>query len=123
MTDRASAANAEQAQYWTESGGPSWVRDEPVFDLMLAPFNVALVDVLDPRPGEQVLDIGCGFGTTSLAVAARGSAVHGVDISPPMIERARARAIAAGARATFVVGDAQEDPLGAPTTRSPAGSA
>jgi SAM-dependent methyltransferase len=90
------------------------VREEVAYDLMLAPFNGALLDLLDPRPGDRVLDVGCGFGTTSLGAAARGAVVHGVDISAPMIERARERAIEAGATATFAVGDAQEDPLGGP---------
>ncbi|HUP73883.1 MAG TPA: class I SAM-dependent methyltransferase [Acidimicrobiales bacterium] len=109
-----SNANAEQARYWTEDGGPNWVRDEAVYDLMLTPFNDALIDALDPRPGERVLDVGCGFGSTALAAAARGAEVHGVDISPPLIGRARERAADVGANATFAVGDAQEDALDGP---------
>src|SRR4029079_4879808 len=96
-----SSANAEQARYWTEDGGPNWVRDEAAYDLMLAPFNDALLDALDPQPGERVLDVGCGFGSTALAASARGAQVHGVDISLPMIQRARERATEAGANATF----------------------
>jgi SAM-dependent methyltransferase len=109
-----SNANAEQARYWAEDGGPNWVRDEAVYDLMLTPFNKALIDALDPQPGERVLDVGCGFGSTALAAAARGAEVHGVDISPPMIARARERAADVGANATFAVGDAQEDALDGP---------
>jgi len=114
MSKKNSSANAEQARYWTEDGGPNWVRDEAVYDLMLTPFNHVLLDALDPQPGERVLDVGCGFGSTSLAVSARGAEVHGVDISPPMIQRARERAAAAKASATFAIADAQEDPLGGP---------
>jgi SAM-dependent methyltransferase len=114
MTDGNNRANAEMARYWTEDGGPSWVRDEEVYDLMLAPFNVALLDALAPQPGEHILDVGCGFGSTSLAAAARGADVHGVDISGPMIERARERAAEAKARTEFTVADAQEDALGGP---------
>ena len=109
-----SRPNAEQARYWTEEGGPSWVRDEVMYDIMLTPFNQALLDALDPRQGERVLDVGCGFASTALAICARGAQVHGVDISPAMIGRARERAAEAGANATFAVGDAQEDPLGGP---------
>jgi SAM-dependent methyltransferase len=114
MAEESSSSNAEMARYWTEDGGPNWVRDEAMYDLMLTPFNDALLDALDPRPGERVLDVGCGFGSTALAVSARGADVHGVDISPPMIDRARERAAVANASATFAVGDAQEDPLGGP---------
>lgn len=114
MAEGTSSSNAEMARYWTEDGGPNWVRDEVMYDLMLTPFNDALLDALDPRPGERVLDVGCGFGSTALAASARGAEVYGVDISPPMIERARERAAEANATATFAVGDAQEDPLGGP---------
>jgi SAM-dependent methyltransferase len=114
MDEIGSSANAEQARYWTEDGGPSWVREEAAYDLMLTPFNSALLDALDPQPGERVLDVGCGFGSTALAASARGAEVHGVDISPPMIRRARERAAEVRANATFAVGDAQEDSLGGP---------
>ena len=114
MAEESKSSNAEMARYWTEDGGPNWVRDEAMYDLMLTPFNDALLDALDPRPGERILDVGCGFGSTALAAAARGADVHGVDISPPMIERARERAALANATATFAVGDAQEDLLGGP---------
>ncbi len=114
MDEQTTGANAEQARYWTNDGGPSWVRDQAAFDLMLEPFERALLDALDPRPGERVLDVGCGFGSTALGASARGADVHGVDIAPPMIERARARARATGAGVTFAVVDAQEDALGGP---------
>jgi SAM-dependent methyltransferase len=95
------------------------VRDEVVYDLMLTPFNEVLVDRLDPRPGERILEIGCGFGSTALALAGRGAMVHGVDIAPPMIRRAAERAAGlpadrSGPVPTFAVGDAQEDALGGP---------
>ena len=114
MDESQSSANAEQARYWTEDGGPNWVRDEVMYDVMLTPFNLALIDALDPQPGESVLDVGCGFGSTALAASARGAEVHGVDISLPMIQRARERAAEVSANATFAVGDAQEDSLGGP---------
>jgi len=107
-------SNAEQANYWTEQGGPNWVRDETSFDLMLAPFNPALLDALGDVAGKRVLEVGCGFGSTALALAGAGALVHGVDISRPMIERARVRAGDAPGSPTFAVGDAQEDPLGGP---------
>jgi SAM-dependent methyltransferase len=114
VDDLNAAPNAEQARYWTEDAGPSWVRDEIVYDTMLAPFNQVLLDALDPQPGERVLEVGCGFGSTALALASLGVTVHGVDIAAPMIQRAEARASAAGAAITFAVGDAQEDLLGGP---------
>ena len=108
--------NEVQSRYWNEEGGPSWVGKERMYEQMLEPFDLALLDALGPTTGERVLDIGCGFGTTSLAVASRGARVRGVDISAPMIERARERAMTAGAgiEARFELGDAQTDDLGGP---------
>ncbi|CAB5067740.1 unannotated protein [freshwater metagenome] len=114
MTTAAASSNEEQAKYWSEEGGLSWVRDQQLFDLMLSPFNTQLRQRLNLQSGERVLEIGCGFGTTALDLAQSGAAVHGVDISPPMIERAQERAREVHVDATFLVADAQEDPLGGP---------
>ena len=61
--------------------------------------------------GGTVLDLGCGNGRVALALAGRGFAVEGLDISPSMIEEARAAATAAGVEARFRVGDAVKLPL------------
>lgn len=60
---------------------------------------------LPPTPA-AILDIGCGTGTLSLLVAAQGHAVAGIDLSPRMIERAKAKAAAAGQTISFHVMDA-----------------
>lgn len=111
MSDPA-AANRAQADYWTNEGGPSWVRHERMYERMLAPFDDALLTAIDPGAGTTVLDVGCGFGATSVAFAERGATVHGVDLSPPMVERARQRVDRA--TATFAVADVQIDALAGP---------
>lgn len=55
----------------------------------------ALVDLLDPRPGERVIDLGCGDGALSEAIAARGAEVDAVDAAPDMVRAAQARGLAA----------------------------
>lgn len=51
----------------------------------------------DFRPGQRVLDVGCGVGTTAIRIGSQFEAsVTAVDISPMMLERARANARAAG---------------------------
>lgn len=46
---------------------------------------------LDPKPGDRILDFGCGTGDLAARIAAEGADVEGVDISPEMIERARTK--------------------------------
>ena len=53
----------------------------------------SLVDVLDPRPGEHILDLGCGDGTLTLAISERGATVLGVDSSPEQLTIAASRGL------------------------------
>ena len=114
MSNATNDPNHAQADYWTNEGGPSWVRNERRYERMLQPFDDALIEALHPRSSDRILEIGCGFGTTAIALAASGAVVHGVDIAPPMIDRARERVQASAERITFAVADAQEGDLGGP---------
>jgi SAM-dependent methyltransferase len=64
-----------------------------------------LVGALGLAPGMRVLDVGCGPGRHSLALARRGIAAHGVDLSGTFVELARAAAAAEALPATFAVAD------------------
>lgn len=66
-----------------------------------------LVEALALQPGMRVLDVGCGPGRHSLALAERGIHVHGVDISHRFIELATAAATERGVPATFQRADAR----------------
>ena len=52
-----------------------------------------LLEMLDARPGERILDLGCGDGALTEEIAATGAEVVGVDASAEMVEAARARGI------------------------------
>ena len=54
-----------------------------------------VVDLLDPRPGERVLDLGCGDGALSAHLTTRGCSVLGVDPSPEFVQAARRRGLSA----------------------------
>jgi SAM-dependent methyltransferase len=87
--------NADQIKYWNAEAGTKWSDFNPQLDRMLAPLSAVVIDRAAPVAGEQVLDIGCGCGDTSMALARRvapGGAVTGVDISTPMLNVARQRA-------------------------------
>ncbi len=78
-------------------------------DQMLEPLSVAAVAAADLTEGERAIDIGCGCGATSFALAEGGGEVWGLDISEPMVARARERAQGLSSVA-FSVGDAATQP-------------
>ena len=59
----------------------------------VAELGGAALDLLDPRPGERILDVGCGEGTLTKRVLERGATVLGIDNSPQMIAAARANGV------------------------------
>jgi trans-aconitate methyltransferase len=59
----------------------------------VAELGGAALDLLDPEPGERILDVGCGDGTLTKKIIERGATVLGIDHSPEMIAAARAKGI------------------------------
>jgi len=106
-----SPANDEQIAYWNGPEGRHWADREDRFDAMLAPFLVPVLDAAGVGAGSRVLDVGCGNGALSRAAATRGATVTAIDISAPMLERARAHAAADGLAIDFVEADAQVHPF------------
>jgi SAM-dependent methyltransferase len=88
-------ANADQIAYWNGPGGQRWAARQQAQDVLLAPIADVLVDRARPTAGERVIDVGCGSGATTVALArkvAPSGHVFGVDVSGPMLERARQNA-------------------------------
>lgn len=94
----------EQAKLWNGRSGRAWVEQQPVLDQVFEPLTRLLVEQVE---GKSVLDVGCGTGGTTLAIAPRAARVVGIDISEPMLALARERAAKEGSRATFVEADAE----------------
>jgi SAM-dependent methyltransferase len=102
------AGNTAQADYWNGVAGQRWRDRQDHQDEVLKPVSERLITVADPKPGERVIDVGCGCGATTIDFARRvapGGEVLGLDISEPMLARARERA-PPDLPARFVLADA-----------------
>jgi ubiquinone/menaquinone biosynthesis C-methylase UbiE len=91
--------NPRGAEFWNSTMGHSWVSQQAVIsDVFTSVTNVSL-DAAAAKPGEHVIDIGCGTGDTLLAFAkiiGPSGSVLGVDVSVPMLGFAEHRAAEAG---------------------------
>ncbi|MDE2227429.1 MAG: methyltransferase domain-containing protein [Alphaproteobacteria bacterium] len=94
--------------YWSGPGGEQWARNQEYGDRQFAPVAEALFKIATVRASERVVDIGCGCGTTTIALArmvGRQGRVLGIDVSAAMLALARNRA-PQGAPVEFVRADA-----------------
>jgi SAM-dependent methyltransferase len=102
---------AEQAAYWNGPGGEGWLAAYQRIQRAIGDIGDVGLAAAAPQHGEHVIDIGCGTGDTTAALArAVGLTGHvlGVDISEPLITAARSQRLD---NATFVVGDAATHPF------------
>ncbi|MBV8361931.1 MAG: methyltransferase domain-containing protein [Deltaproteobacteria bacterium] len=91
-------ANRDQVELWNRLG-KRWVTYRESLDRVWKPLGDTTIEHAAIMPGERVIDVGCGCGATALELAARvgpSGFVVGIDVSQPMLKRARERARAAG---------------------------
>ncbi|MFI7383685.1 class I SAM-dependent methyltransferase [Streptomyces sp. NPDC049813] len=107
-------AEPRKVQAWNGPSGHPWATRHRRFDALLGEADEVLFAAAALAPGDRVLDLGCGAGATTRTAARLAAPGHalGVDISVPLIERARARAAEEGVPgAAFEAGDAQKHPF------------
>jgi ubiquinone/menaquinone biosynthesis C-methylase UbiE len=108
-------AGAAPGQHWHEDTTQLYLREGDRIEAMNGPFGNAMLDAASLLPGDRVIDIGCGQGTTTVEAARRtapSGAVVGVDISGPLLQEARRRARQAGVdNVDFIQTDAQAYPF------------
>ena len=100
--------NEAEITYWNSAGGRHWVERQQSQDIVLGSILQVTLERAQLQQGERVVDIGCGAGASSIALAERGGPsgqVLGVDVSAPMLARAAER-LPPGAPVKFVRADA-----------------
>ena len=111
-----SEVNKNQKDFWSGKGGDIWVERQNAMDTMLSPLGEAALNKLNFNEEENVLDIGCGCGHTTLNIAKRigpSGNVTGLDISEPMLKRAKETAVEMSITNTsFKCVDVQTEDLG-----------
>jgi ubiquinone/menaquinone biosynthesis C-methylase UbiE len=100
--------NADQIAYWNGPGGQRWADRQEMQDILLAPVAELLIERAQIKSAERAIDIGCGSGAVSIAVAEKvGQSGHvlGIDVSAPMLARAR-QVAPQGLSVDFILADA-----------------
>ncbi|MGW0712097.1 class I SAM-dependent methyltransferase [Streptomyces sp. NPDC002643] len=107
-------ANRQQAKAWNDWEGILWAERPERYNGMMGAFNAPLFAAAGIKAQDRVLDVGCGTGQTTRLAAQRAydGNVVGIDLSGPMLERARRDAATEGLdNVTFEQGDAQVHPF------------
>ncbi|WP_342728794.1 methyltransferase domain-containing protein [Bradyrhizobium sp. B097] len=105
--------NADQIAYWNGPGGQRWASRQAAQDIVLQPVLDLLIDRAAPKAGERIVDVGCGSGASTNGFATRvgpSGHVFGVDVSGPMLERAR-QSTPKDAPVTYALADATVYPF------------
>jgi SAM-dependent methyltransferase len=107
-----SIVNTAQAEAWNGYEGGHWAAHQDRYDAVNSGFNDHLLAAAAIGDQDRVLDVGCGNGQVTRLAARRAQSAAGLDLSAPMLARARATAAAEGvANVTFEQGDAQIHPF------------
>ena len=90
-------AQTISAEDWANERGQKWCDQLAAMEATLDPVDAPLIDALRLDGPLRIAEIGCGGGGTTLKLsrqAPAGSSVHGIDISPVLVEKAQTRAAA-----------------------------
>jgi SAM-dependent methyltransferase len=106
-------AHTVSAEDWANERGQKWCDQLSAMEATLDPVDAPLIDALQLDEPLRIAEIGCGGGGTTLKIFRRapaGSSVHGVDISPALVEKARTRAVAEQGDIAFYIANGESAP-------------
>lgn len=106
--------NSDEIDYWNGPQGKNWVAENRLTDLMYEPFGDKTIERAELKPGERILDIGCGCGTTTLKLAkllAPDGDITALDVSTLMLSIARERTKSAAVPVKIINADAETHKL------------
>jgi SAM-dependent methyltransferase len=106
-------AHTVSAEDWANERGQKWCDQLSAMEATLDPVDAPLIDALQLDEPLRIGEIGCGGGGTTLKIFRRapaGSSVHGVDISPALVEKARTRAVAEQGDIAFYIANGESAP-------------
>ena len=107
MTD----INKDQIAYWNGDMAERWLKTEAQLDEVFETPLAEIIRIANAQPGESVLDVGCGSGASTFPVARQVAPVGkvvGIDVSQPMLARAKQHLATTGLNnVSFVKADAQ----------------
>ena len=101
--------NTKQIEYWNGEAGQKWAQNDTHFERSIGTLNAPLLERARAAGARRALDIGCGCGNQTLALAQAlgpGAQVTGIDVSEPRLAVARTRAAAGAAQMQFLHADA-----------------
>ena len=82
-------ANKEQEKLWNGRLGEGFLNAGDYIDRLVVPFTKSLIEAVNPKPDDRILDVGCGGGSTTMLLAETGAGIRGIDISAKMISSAK----------------------------------
>lgn len=104
-TDEDRALKAKHAAMWASGSYPTVVEE------VVYPLGGILVEAIDVRPGQRVLDVAAGTGTSAIPSALRGAQVLATDLTPELLAVGRAAAEAQGVELAWQTADAEALPF------------
>ncbi|HEX5857507.1 MAG TPA: class I SAM-dependent methyltransferase [Microbacterium sp.] len=104
-TEEDRALKAKHAAMWASGSYPA------VVDQVVHPLGGILVEAVDVQPGQRVLDVAAGTGTSAIPSARRGAEVIATDLTPELLDVGRAAAESEGLELTWQVADAEALPF------------